>query len=334
MVQEHRGNLGRFEGREVRFKQHAGEHHAVHLARGEVADVPALLGEVAVRVGQQQGVAELGRGVLDGMGQQREEGVGVVRDDQADGLAGAQLQRAGGGIGPVAQDPDGILHLRLGGRGHFFRAAVDDIADDGGAHAGVAGDVLAGHRAAGGVHCRSRHGFHASHRADRSRGASRDEHFRQCPMAIYTSQRLLAGTRLSPKQQEKFLASLESTRVDSVPAVTHITPPGRVNDDYHHQTSGSRGWRIQAPAPREDPPRSGRGRRLGRPPDRPAVHPPGHDRLRRLLSWSRRSAASTSASPSTASWEIPPGSAPGTTPRSSPTSCSGTPWPSPSSTSA
>ena len=104
VVQQHRRDVGRLQVRQVRFEQHAGQQHPVHLPRRQVADVPALLGEVPVGVGQQQGVAQLGRGILHGVGQQREERVAVVRDDQPDAsrwtpASGPAPQRWGGSPG-------------------------------------------------------------------------------------------------------------------------------------------------------------------------------------------------------------------------------------------
>ena len=86
VAQEHGRYLRGLQVSQIRVQEHTRQDHAIHLPGGEVPDIPALLGQVPVRVRQEQCEAQFCRRVLHCMGQEGEEGVAVVRNDEADSL--------------------------------------------------------------------------------------------------------------------------------------------------------------------------------------------------------------------------------------------------------
>jgi len=73
VVQEHYGNVCLFKVHQIGIGQFAPEEQSVHLPGGEVLDEAALCPQRSLGVRQQEGVAPLGRGVLDGAGERGEK---------------------------------------------------------------------------------------------------------------------------------------------------------------------------------------------------------------------------------------------------------------------
>ena len=87
----------------------AGDDEAIHLALGEHLERLDLALRIAAAVREQDGVAALAGGVLDGAHDLREVGVLDVGDDEADGAGRAQPQRAGHARGSVAEGAGCLL---------------------------------------------------------------------------------------------------------------------------------------------------------------------------------------------------------------------------------
>ena len=142
-------------GQRVLPDERAGEQQPVDLPRQQILDEGPPAAFIAARIRDQDAVIGGRGGLGDREGQLGAVRVQGVGDDQAQGVGGAAAQGAGAEVRPVLQHLHGVPHACGGRRGDGTRAVVDHVADHGGAHAGVAGDVAAGDASRP---CGTRHG--------------------------------------------------------------------------------------------------------------------------------------------------------------------------------
>ena len=108
-----------------------GRHHqqSVHAPLDQRVDDLPLANAVLVGAGRDEHQAAIAGHLLDGAGDGREEGVGHVLDDQADGLAAAAaLEAAGDLVAPETELADGVADTG-GRRGSNAGLAVDHPRD-------------------------------------------------------------------------------------------------------------------------------------------------------------------------------------------------------------
>ena len=149
-VDEHAGNPAHTESMLcLNPRVRRGEQQTVDLALDQVGHDLGLDALVLAGVTDEQTLAALGRSLDQLEGVLGEIGIQAVTQDETEGLGASATQGTRAGVRQVAQLVHRVAHPRRRCLGHGSRSVVDDVADDGRAHAGQPCHVGARHSTRG-----------------------------------------------------------------------------------------------------------------------------------------------------------------------------------------